>query len=68
MYFFFLGCGTLPNVTPPLQVIFQPPDNPLTAAYSCPSDYVLSGHAVSTCMNGTWSSPAPTCRKCKIPI
>ena len=69
-FFFFLlpGCGPLPKITPPLQVTLQPPENPLTAVYSCPPDYVLSGQAVSTCVSGKWSSPAPTCREFKMYI
>lgn len=61
------GCDPLPAISPPLQVILQPPENPVTAIYNCPSDYVLSGQAVSTCISGKWSSSAPTCRpKCPI--
>nr|BAR45633.1 limulus clotting factor C-like [Hasarius adansoni] len=61
------GCGPLPGLSPPLQVTLQPPDHPVTAVYSCPPDFVLSGQAISTCVSGKWSSGAPTCRpKCAI--
>lgn len=61
------GCAPLAAIRPPLEVILQPPDLPVTAVYSCPTNYVLSGPAVSTCISGSWTSSPPTCRpKCPI--
>ncbi|XP_035218911.1 limulus clotting factor C-like, partial [Stegodyphus dumicola] len=58
------GCSPPSGILYPLQVTLTPSDRPVTAVYSCPEDYELSGSAVSTCLpDDEWSSEPPVCFK-----
>ncbi|XP_035213248.1 limulus clotting factor C-like isoform X2 [Stegodyphus dumicola] len=62
------GCSPPGAIAHPLQVTLSPAGRPVTAVYSCPEDYELSGSAVSTCLPGDkWSSEPPVCLK-KCPL
>ncbi|GBN53957.1 hypothetical protein AVEN_146047-1 [Araneus ventricosus] len=61
------GCSPPSPPVPPLQVVLSPPDWPVTAVYTCPTEYELRGPSVLTCMSNTkWSSKPPVCREFKI--
>ncbi|KFM57622.1 Limulus clotting factor C, partial [Stegodyphus mimosarum] len=58
------GCSPPNGIIYPLQVTLSPSDRPVTAVYSCPEDYELSGTAVSICLpDDEWSSEPPVCFK-----